>query len=58
MDRYATIASTGRYIPEKVITDDDLNEMLGENVHLELWVKVREHWSDSEAELRRLGFES
>jgi GTP-binding protein Era len=35
-----------------------INEMLGENVHLELWVKVREHWSDNEAELRRLGFET
>ena len=30
--RYAQIASTGRYIPEKVITNDDLNDMLGENV--------------------------
>lgn len=32
MARYAQILSTGRYIPEKVITNDDLNEMLGENV--------------------------
>jgi len=32
MTRYAQIVSTGRYIPEKVITNDDLNEMLGENV--------------------------
>jgi 3-oxoacyl-[acyl-carrier-protein] synthase-3 len=32
MNRYAQIISTGRYIPEKVITNDDLNEMLGENV--------------------------
>jgi 3-oxoacyl-[acyl-carrier-protein] synthase-3 len=30
--RYAQIVSTGRYIPERVITNDDLNEMLGENV--------------------------
>ncbi len=28
----AQILSTGRYIPEKVITNDDLNAMLGENV--------------------------
>jgi GTP-binding protein Era len=35
----------------------ELNELLGERVHLELWVKVREHWADSERELRRLGFE-
>jgi len=32
MTRYAQIISTGRYIPEKVITNDDLNQMLGENV--------------------------
>jgi len=32
MSRYAQILTTGRYIPEKVITNDDLNEMLGENV--------------------------
>ena len=30
---------------------------IGERVHLELWVKVREHWADSERELQRLGFE-
>lgn len=35
----------------------ELNEMLGTRVHLELWVKVREHWSDSERELKRLGFD-
>ena len=32
MNRYAQIISTGRYIPEKVITNDDLNTMLGQNV--------------------------
>ncbi|GAB4471258.1 MAG: ketoacyl-ACP synthase III [Anaerolineae bacterium] len=30
--RYAQIIATGLYIPEKVITNDDLNEILGENV--------------------------
>jgi GTP-binding protein Era len=35
----------------------DLRELLGERVHLELWVKVREHWADNERELQRLGFE-
>jgi GTP-binding protein Era len=35
----------------------ELREMLGERVHLELWVKVREHWADNERELQRLGFE-
>jgi len=36
----------------------ELTELLGGRVHLELWVKVREHWSDSERELHRLGFDS
>ena len=26
-------------------------------VHLELWVKVREHWTDRESDLRRLGYD-
>jgi GTP-binding protein Era len=35
----------------------DLMELLGRRVHLELWVKVREGWSDSERELSKLGFD-
>lgn len=35
----------------------ELTEMLGERVHLELWVKVRAGWSDSERELQKLGFD-
>lgn len=35
----------------------ELESMLNDRVRLELWVKVREHWSDSERELRRLGFD-
>jgi len=35
----------------------ELRELLGERVHLELWVKVREHWADSERELQRLGLD-
>ncbi len=35
----------------------ELRKLLGERVHLELWVKVREHWADSEHELQKLGFE-
>jgi len=35
----------------------ELRALIGERVHLELWVKVREHWADSERELGRLGFE-
>ncbi|MCZ7569296.1 MAG: ketoacyl-ACP synthase III [Ardenticatenaceae bacterium] len=32
MGRYATIAGTGRYVPERVLTNADLDEMLGEPV--------------------------
>jgi GTP-binding protein Era len=35
----------------------DLTQLMGGRVHLELWVKIREHWSDSERELSRLGFD-
>ena len=35
----------------------EFSDMLGSRVHLELWVKVREHWADSERELKRLGFD-
>jgi GTP-binding protein Era len=36
----------------------ELNRLYGDRVHLKLWVKVREHWSDNAEELRRLGFGS
>ncbi len=36
----------------------DLKESLGRPVHLELWVKVKDNWADSEADLVRLGYES
>jgi GTP-binding protein Era len=35
----------------------ELVQLLGERVHLELWVKVRAGWSDSERELQKLGFD-
>jgi len=35
----------------------DLNELLKRNVHLELWVKVKENWADSEQALRSFGYE-
>ena len=35
----------------------ELTELLGRRVHLELWVKVRAGWSDSERELKKLGFD-
>ena len=36
----------------------ELNEVLDERVHLELWVKVKDNWADSEKDLLRLGYES
>jgi GTP-binding protein Era len=35
----------------------ELKHIFGKSVHLELWVKVKENWSDNEAALRQLGFE-
>lgn len=35
----------------------DLNQMLDRRVHLELWVKIRENWADSEAALRNFGYD-
>jgi GTP-binding protein Era len=35
----------------------DLCEQLGRRVHLELWAKVKDNWSDSEQDLQRLGYE-
>ncbi len=34
----------------------DIKELVGQNVHLELWVKVREHWHEDAAFLHSLGF--
>jgi GTP-binding protein Era len=36
----------------------EMSGLFGSPVHLELWVKVKENWSDSEAALRQLGYES
>lgn len=36
----------------------EMSNLLARSVHLELWVKVKENWSDSEAALRQLGYES
>jgi len=35
----------------------ELKHLFNKPVHLELWVKVKENWSDNEAALRQLGFE-
>jgi len=34
----------------------ELKERLGRPVHLELWVKVKDNWADSEKDLLRLGY--
>ena len=36
----------------------DLKRHFGRPVHLELWVKVREGWSDDDSALRKFGFET
>jgi GTP-binding protein Era len=36
----------------------EMNELFKKPVHLELWVKVKENWSDNENALRQLGYES
>lgn len=36
----------------------EMSERFGRPVHLELWVKVKENWSDNEAALRQLGYET
>jgi GTP-binding protein Era len=36
----------------------DLNKHFGRHVHLELWVKVKEGWSDDESALRKFGYVS
>ena len=36
----------------------EMNEIFKRPVHLELWVKVKENWSDNENALRQLGYES
>ena len=35
----------------------EMNERFKRPVHLELWVKVKENWSDNETALRQLGYE-
>jgi GTP-binding protein Era len=35
----------------------EINSLLGEAVHLELWVKVKTNWADNEKDLMSLGYE-
>ena len=35
---------------------EDLEQLLGKKVFLDLWVKVKENWRDSELNIERLGF--
>jgi GTP-binding protein Era len=52
------IGKAGSVLKEAgTLAREELRELIGERVHLELWVKVREHWADNERELQRLGFE-
>jgi GTP-binding protein Era len=52
------IGKAGSVLKEAgTLARQELRELTGERVHLELWVKVRENWADSERELQRLGFE-
>ena len=36
----------------------ELKEQFNKPVHIELWVKVKDNWADSEKDLQNLGFES
>ena len=36
----------------------ELKALMKKRIHLELWVKVRRRWADSERELKRFGFDS
>ena len=36
----------------------EINQLLKKSVHLELWVKVKENWADSEQALKSFGYES
>ena len=36
----------------------ELNDLWQRSVHLELWVKVKENWADSEMALRQFGYET
>jgi GTPase len=35
----------------------ELNRLLGQRLHLELWVKVRKGWADNARALKQLGLE-
>ena len=35
----------------------EMSALFGRSVHLELWVKVKENWSDNEMALKQLGYE-
>jgi GTP-binding protein Era len=35
----------------------EMSNLFGKSVHLELWVKVKENWSDNEMALKQLGYE-
>ena len=40
----------------KTLARKDIRRLLGVNVHLELWVKVKKNWRDDKAALRNFGY--
>ena len=51
------IGRDGRRLKEAgIAARRDIARMVGRPIHLEIWVKVREGWSDDERALRGLGF--
>lgn len=55
----AIVIGKGGDVLKKVGQDarKDMNALFDSRVHLELWVKVREGWSDDERALRSLGYD-
>ena len=53
MNRFARITGTGRYVPEKVLTNDDLSRKLGEDIAPFVWgnigIRERHVCSDEES---------
>ena len=46
----------GKMLAERCEAREDMEAFLGAKVFLQLWVKVKENWRDSEVLLRNFGF--